>query len=149
MNFGHQPFRIAPLGDPGDYITYSITAPQDTGIVHVCRDVGCEAWLYGWETILDESEPGPPGGRAGADWIRQESKRDFTESRSGPLTVFRFEAHQRCFEDHDTLPDIFKVRDGDWRGNPTKRGRLHANGRDWIEDLIEHEAALADLRQKG
>lgn len=150
MSFGHQPFRFQPLGDPGDYVTYSISAGRDTGVVAACKDVGCHAWLYGWETFADESDLAPLGGKARADYIRQESGRTFTEHRTAEgMTVFRFEAHQRCFAEHRTNPDVFRVRDGDWRGNPTQRIRLHANGRDWLDDLIEHEGGLADLRQKG
>ena len=89
-------------------------------------------------------------GQEQAAYIRHKSGRTFREQRTeAGLTVFRFEAFQRCFAEHRTKPDRFLVRDGDWRGNPTGRGRLHVNGRDWIEDLVEHEGALADLRKKG
>lgn len=147
MSFGHQPFRLQPLGEPGDYVTYSISAGRDTGVVAACKDVGCQAWAHGWETTVDEKTP---LGQAQAAYIRQSCGRTFTEHRTDAgLTVFRFEAFQRCFADHSTKADVFRVRDGDWRGNPTQRIRLHANGADWIEDLIEHESGLADLRQKG
>lgn len=147
MEFAQQVSRIAPLGRPGDYVTYNIAAGRDTGVVAACKDVGCQAWAHGWETTVDEATD---LGAAQASYIRWQSGRTFTEARTGGgLTVFRFESFQRCFAEHRTNPDVFSVRDGDWRGNPTRRGRLHANGRDWIEDLIEHEGGLADLRQKG
>jgi hypothetical protein len=41
------------------------------------------------------------------------------------------------------------VRDGDFRGNPTGRRRMHASGADWVEDFAEHQAKLADQQQKG
>lgn len=166
MSFGQQPYRIPPLGQPGDYVTYSISARPDTGRVWTCREVGCEQYRLGWQCTFDESRDcgnpdwsrlcfwlaeGPlPCGRCQAQYVRYGSGRTFKEQRTETgLTVFRFEPFQRCFADHGTAPDIFRVRDGDWRGNPTQRVRLHANGLDWIEDLIEHEGALADLRRKG
>lgn len=147
MEFGHQPFRFQPLGDPGDYLTYSISAGRDTSVVAACKDVGCEYWRDGWDSPIDERTE---VGRMWAYLIRHESGRDFDELKcSDGVTIFRFKPYQRCFREHHTRLDVFRVRDGDWRGNPTQRIRLHANGRDWIEDLIEHEGALADLRQKG
>lgn len=147
MSFGQQINRFAPLGDPGQYVTYGISATLDTAVVAACKDVGCEAWAHGWETTVDEATD---LGREQAAYIRHKSGRTFREQRTAAgLTVFRFEAFQRCFAEHRTKPDRFLVRDGDWRGNPTGRGRLHVNGRDWIEDLVEHEGALADLRKKG
>jgi hypothetical protein len=147
MNSGQQASRIAPLGRPDDYITYSISAGRDTGIVYTCQEVGCEYWREGWDSPVDERTE---QGRLWAWAIRHESRRDFDELKRGDgVTVFRFKPYQRCFQDHETLPDVFRVRDGDWRGNPTQRIRLHANGLDWIEDLVEHEGGLADLRAKG
>ena len=149
MNMQQMINRHTPLGDPGQYVTYGVRAQPDAHelIDTTCKRVGCEAELYGWETVVDEATP---LGREQAAYIRQRSGRTFREQRTeAGLTVFRFEAHQRCFAEHKTRPDLFTVRDGDWRGNPTKRGRVHANGMDWAEDFMEHESALADLRQKG
>lgn len=145
--FEQQVNRHAPLGPSSAYVTYSISMPPDTGLKFTCQEVGCEYWRDGWETTVDEAAD---LGKAQASYIRWQSGRTFKETRTGDgLTVFRFESHQRCFKDHDTLPDLFVVRDGDWRGNPTKRGRVHANGLDWAEDFIEHEGALADIRARG
>lgn len=145
--WGQEPNRFAPLGDPGQYVTYGISALPDTSVVAACKDVGCEAYRYGWESTFDESTD---LGREQARYVRQECGRDFDEMRTGTgLTVFRFKPYQRCFAEHRTKPDRFLVRDGDWRGNPTGRGRLYVNGRDWAEDFMEHEGALADLREKG
>lgn len=148
---GAQPFHMPPAGQPGDYITYAIRAGRDGMVVAACKDVGCQFWAHGWETTVDESTP---LGKAQAEYIRDPSDRGagrtYTEQRTGTgLTVFKFEAFQRCFTEHHTQPDRFLVRDGDWRGNPTQRVRLHANGRDWAEDFQEHEGSLAELREKG
>lgn len=147
MNMQQMINRAVPLGDPGQYVTYGISATPDTAVVAACHEVGCEFWRDGWDSIVDERTA---DGQIQARTIRGMSKRDFRELRTADgLTVFRFKAGQRCFREHYTKPDRFIVRDGDWRGNPTGRGRLHANGRDWAEDFAEHEGALADLRKQG
>lgn len=142
-----EPFRMTPVGAPGDYITYAIRAGRDTAVVAACKDVGCQNWLHGWNTLINEATD---LGKAQAAYIRQQSGRTFTEQRTDAgLTVFRFEAFQRCFAEHKTRPDRFLVRDGDWRGNPTQRVMQHKRAIDWIEDFQEHEGSLADQRQKG
>lgn len=142
-----QPWRPAPAGDVTDYITYSIRAGRDTAVVAACKDAGCQNWAHGWETTVDETTD---LGRAQAAYIRHKSGRAFTEQRSAAgLTVFRFEAFQRCFAEHRTRPDTFWVRDGDFRGNPTQRVMQHVRAADWVEDFQEHEGSLADLREKG
>lgn len=143
-----QPFRVDPVGDPGDYITYAIRAGRDTAVVAACKDVGCQNWAHGWETTVDETTD---LGKAQAAYIRQKSGRTFTETRTDAgLTVFRFEAFQRCFSEHRTRPDSFWRRDGDWRGLPRGGQQIrHVRAADWIEDFQEHEGSLADLREKG
>jgi hypothetical protein len=143
----NQPFRLAPSGKPSDYITYAIRATTDVAVVSACKDVGCRHWLHGWQTSVDETTD---LGKSQAAYIRQKSGRTFAEQRTGAgLTVFRFEAFQRCFSEHRTKPDRFIRRDGDFRGNPTGNVVHHARAQDWIEDFQEHEGSLADERQKG
>lgn len=138
--------RYTPLGPASAYQTYSISRRGDGGVVAACKDAGCEYWRDGWDSPVDERTP---EGRLWAHAIRHESGRAFKElRRADGVTVFRFEPYQRCFRTH-TVTDFFRVRDGDWRGNPTQRLRVHANGRDWAEDFALHEGALTDLRQKG
>lgn len=144
----NEPFRLPPIGPPSAYLTYSITASRDTGVVAACKDAGCQAWAHGWETTVDEATP---LGANQAAYIRHKSGRTFTEQRTDAgLTVFRFESFQRCFTEHRTRPDVFTRRDGDWRG--ALRGGLvlrHKRAADWVEDFQEHEGFLADQRQKG
>lgn len=145
---GHEPFRLPPIGPPGAYITYSITAGRDTTVVAACKDVGCQAWAHGWETTVDESTD---LGKHQAAYIRHKSGRTFAEKRTDAgLTVFRFESFQRCFAEHRTKPDVFTRRDGDWRGTPCGGQVMrHTRPQDWVEDFQEHEGFLADQRQKG
>lgn len=147
MNMQQMINRHTPLGPSGAYVTYGISVGRDVEVVAACKDVGCEYWRDGWDSPIDERTE---QGRMWAYMIREESGRTFRElRRADGVTVFRFEPYQRCFREHRTTPDRFLVRDGDWRGNPTGRGRLHANGADWADDFREHEGALADLREKG
>ncbi|WP_413102217.1 hypothetical protein [Streptomyces sp. Inha503] len=139
--------RIDPSLPIGAYQTYSIASPRDTSVRAVCEQVGCAAWARGWESVIDESTE---LGQQQAAYIRQRSGRTFREQRTETgLTVFRFESGQRCFADHRTRPELYVVRDGDWRGNPTGRVRQHQRPQDWVEDFGEHQQKLADQQQKG
>lgn len=139
--------RIEPNLPVGDYQTYSISARRDTTVVAACEQVGCPAWLYGWESKIDESTQ---LGQHQAHYIRTQSGRTFREQKTGDgLTVFRFEAHQRCFAEHRTNPEIYLVRDGDWRGNPTGRRRQHTRPADWVEDMQENQGRLIEAQERG
>jgi hypothetical protein len=139
--------RIDPNLPVSQYQTYSITAPTDSTIVAACEQVGCAAWLNGWDSVIDERTE---LGQQQAAYIRGQSRRTFREQKRGDgLTVFRFEAHQRCFEEHRTRPEIYLVRDGDWRGNPSGRQRQHTRPADWVEDMTENQGRIVDLQQKG
>jgi hypothetical protein len=141
------PFRVTPALPAEAMQTYRIRSPHDTTIPASCQQVGCEAWLHGWDTAVDERTP---LGQFQADYIRQSSGRTFRELRTGDgLTVFRFEARQRCFDDHQTLPERFLVTGGDWRGNPTGMRREHVRAADWVEDFAEHQQALKDATERG
>lgn len=132
---------------PGAYQTFQIASPPDTQVRTACEQVNCEARRYGWESVIDESTN---LGTQQAAYIRNDSGRTFTELKRGDgLTVFRFESGQRCFAEHSTRPEIYAVRDGDWRGNPTGRHRTHARPQDWVEDFGEHQLKLVDQQKKG
>lgn len=139
--------RIDPNLPVGAYQTYSITAPADTAVRSACERANCQQWRYGWESPIDESTE---LGQMQAAYIRHQSGRTFREMRTeAGLTVFRFESGQRCFADHGTQPEIYLVRDGDWRGNPTGQQRQHTRAQDWVEDFGEHQLRLVDQQKKG
>jgi hypothetical protein len=142
-----QPFRIEPNLPAAAFQTYAISTPHDTAVKAACEQVGCEARQHGWQTLIDETTD---LGAQQATYIRTAARRIYTE-RPGPggLTEFRFEPGQRCFADHQTRPEIYVVRDGDWRGNPTGRTRTHARPADWVEDFAEHQQQLADNTERG
>lgn len=138
--------RIAPVGEPEHYQTYSITSPPDRTVRAACEQVGCEQWRLGWQSVIDESTP---LGRSQAAYIRQQSGRTFREQKTAAgLTVFRFESGQRCFAEHQTRPEIYLVRGGDWR-KQTGPARTHQRAQDWQEDFGEHQLRLVAQRERG
>ena len=139
--------RIPPVGRAADYQTFAILRPSDLAERAACEEVGCGAYRNGWETGADERTA--HGAAIGA-YIRNRSRRDFTECKRGDgWTIFRFKSGQRCFQEHLTVPQIFRVRDGDWRGNPTGRRRDHVNPADWVEDFGLHQIKVAEQVQGG
>ena len=88
------------------YQTWSVKSRPDKRVKTVCERVGCPQWRHGWESLIDESTQ---LGREQAAFIRNESRRTFKEQRNGVgLTVFRFESGQRCFADHQTMPEKYR-----------------------------------------
>lgn len=141
--------RIKPNGRPGDYTTFSIVSPPDRLVRSACEGVGCEARRLGWQTTIDE---GTDLGKQQAAYIRQKSGRTFREQRTGQpgaqLTVFTFEAGQRCFAEHQTRPEIYAVRGGDWR-QYTGPARQHSRATDWVEHFRENQGRLAEIHRRG
>lgn len=139
--------RIPLAGRAADYQTFAIFQPSDLAERAACEEAGCGAYRNGWETGADERTD---RGAAIADYIRNRSRRTFTERKRGDgWTIFRFESGQRCFNEHLTVPQVFRVRDGDWRGNPTGRSRDHVRPEDWVEDFGLHQIAVAEQIQHG
>jgi hypothetical protein len=138
--------RADPAMPVRSYQTYTIFSPRDTLLRAACEQVGCPAWRNGWQTVLDE---GIPQFRDMATWIRTASRRTFREQKTNAgLTVFTFGAGQRCFANHQTRPETYAVRRGDWRQNLGVL-RRHTRPADWVEDFGEHQQRVADQQQKG
>lgn len=141
------PFRLQPAGPAHAYQTFSVRSRPDRAVRTVCEEVGCQAWRSGWESTIDETTD---LGQAQAAYIRQQSGRTFREQRTEQgLTVFRFESGQRCFADHQTRPELYLVRDGDYRGNPTGRRRVHTRAQDWVENVQEELGRFIEDRRRG
>jgi len=140
-------FHLPPQGQVGDYKTYQIQQPRtEKTRIASCEAAGCPNWEFGWRTVVPLNSPQ-------ADYIRKESGRKLTEEpdMSSGMTCFTFYPGQQCFAEHHVpdRPQLFAVRDGDWRGNPTGRRRMHSNGKFWVEDFAEHQARLAEQIEKG
>lgn len=157
--------RVTPKLPVTAVKTYGISSPQEThSRPATCAEVGCAAHAGGWVTTVDERTP---LGRAQASHIRRSCVRDgagvtretlggrrwYRERKDAEgRTLFTFPAGQTCFAEHVVSldrPELFVVRDGDWRGNPTGRARQHTRAADWVEDFGEHQLRLVDQQQKG
>ena len=138
-------FRLDPALPVGSYKTYKFLQPvTDKTRIGSCQAAGCTNYEFGWRSVVPVNSPQ-------ADYIRNHSGRRFTEETVDGQCVFTFYPGQQCFTQHHVpdRPAIYSVRDGDWRGNPTGRQRLHTNGEFWVEDFAEHQAKLAEQIEKG
>lgn len=143
--------RIDPALPAHAFQTYQVAAPPSTHWrAATCAEAGCEALRRGWRSVIDERTP---LGQRQSHYIRRESGRKFSEHRDDVgMTVFEFEAGQRCFAQHQLRldrPEIYLVRGGDWRGNPSGQVRKHANAADWLDDFADHQGRLADTIERG
>ncbi len=138
--------RIMPQGPVGAYQTFTVTSPLDRTVKSACEEVACAAWQFGWRTIVDEATA---VGREQAAYIRTRARRTYSERPAGGLTEFVFDSRQRCFAEHRTRPEIYVVRGGDWRGNPTRQRRTHVRAADWVEDFGEHQLRVVEQAGQG
>lgn len=120
---------------------HKILLPKDVTVKAACEDVDCDQRRHGWETVCDESTR---EGAMVANWIRSgQSGRAFTEFPPGhhngrQVSIFRFEAGQRCFREHRTRPVRFLAA-----------GREVPRLADWGEHLADHLGDLQDQRERG
>ncbi len=160
-------------------VTYGIRSPFDTHTRPAdCDEVDCAGWRNGWVTVVDEStalgaqqaafirrtcvrdsvtlRPDVLGGRRRyTETTDTHPMQDGTGSPAGTvqgLTEFRFPPGQPCFREHRVpvgRPELYIVRDGDHRGNPTGTIRTHTRPEHWVEDFAEHQQALHDAHERG
>lgn len=144
--------RIEPHLPASAMKTYEIARPVATHFrAATCAEVECPAYVNGWNTIVDEHSE---LGQKQAYYIRHNAKRKFTEKKSeaGP-TCFTFESGQNCFRQHKMPLErepLYRVRGGDFRGNP--RGiplMTHRSGDDWVDDFANHQDKLATRLEQG
>jgi hypothetical protein len=138
-------FRITPNLPASAYKTYHITSPISTHYrTGTCAEAGCLAYRHGWQTSVDEATD---LGQRQAHYIRKLAGRRFVERRTElGLTAFTFEPGQQCFAEHKVSldrPELYVVRGGDWRGNPTGDVRKHAGPDSWVNDFAEHQDRIA------
>lgn len=146
--------RIVPELPAHAYKTYQIITPLSTHFrPATCTEVDCPQQAGGWRTTVDERTN---LGQGQAHYIRSESGRRFTEHRDeAGLTVFTFEAGQRCFaaDKHRVRldrPEHFLVRGGDWRGDPMGgRPFLHSSPDNWVEDFALHQQDVSERIERG
>lgn len=136
--------RIQPLAPVQAYRTFGVTAPLATHFrPATCEEVDCPGFLNGWITRATTDEQ--------ADYIRRHSGRSFEEREPN---VFLFKAGQTCFgasfhRIRIEREELYIVRDGDWRGNPTGNIRKHTRSDYWVEEFSEHQGILKTMQERG
>jgi hypothetical protein len=138
-------FRIPPQGKPSDYKTYQILQPRSTHTrPATCQEVDCPNYAYGWRTIVDVSTD---LGARQANYIRLKSGRAFTHVQADTLVTFIFASGQKCFAEHRVSLEcdpIYRIKGGDWRGNPRKVPTIPLPGNSWVADFGEHQEKLKE-----
>lgn len=151
------PHRITPALGADSYKTYAISAPVSTHHRPAsCEEFECEQWSKGWTTPITDPDTeaflrkvcrGEVDGK----------RRHFIEQReeaTGRL-LFIFEAGQTCFavSQHTVpleRPELYIVRDGDWRGNLRGSRPTVFSGPDpWVNDFGEHQDRLSRIIEGG
>jgi hypothetical protein len=142
--------RVAPKMDPRAYRSFEVHSPVSTHYRDAsCAEVQCANHLNGWTSTIDT------GTQQGTVWAYaiKRSGRRYTAQVTGTVVTFAFPAGQTCFKAPHKVPtgrpEIFVVRDGDWRGNPT--GHVHRGVRppEFVERMGENLQVLADGIQRG
>lgn len=130
--------------------TFEVASPVETHYKTVsCRVAECVRHRDGWRTVLDTSTV---EGAKQAQWIIDFSGRKYTKVEQGPIVTFTFGAGQQCFQKHkQTLerPELYIVRAGDWRGNPTGERMQHTRPEHWVEHSAGQLDKLNDAQKRG
>jgi hypothetical protein len=131
--------------------TYQVLSPVSTHFrPATCEEVACIHYQTGWRNVVDERTQ---LGQRQAYFVRKESRRSFTEERGEDgLTTFTFASGQPCFTRHQIKLDrqeLYLVRGGDKRGNPTGFHRQHTRPEHWVEDMQENQDRLRSAIEKG
>lgn len=139
--------RATPVGRIDQYKTYTIAVPKTHTRPASCEEVGCLNYHNGFAV------PVPAGDERRAFLLRTSGRPYTTELRPDGVTLYKFAAGTVCFaaSTHtiQVQPELYIVRDGDWRGNPTGRRRTHVRPADWVEDFAEHLDDIHDEVRKG
>lgn len=132
--------------------TFQVIAPKSTHTrVVSCEEARCQQYARGWQTTVDLSTP---LGQKQAHYIKHQSGRSYKKvAVNGTLVTLEFAAGQPCFQEHrvrNSLPEIFRVRGGDHRGNPLKiPTRVHKKPEFWVEEFAENQDRLKTIHERG
>ncbi len=142
--------RPTPLLPASARRTFSILMPTETHWRKAtCREIDCPRFLKGWKAQVEVMTPQQIHLIKAAKYRYRELRVALGE------TWWLFEAGQTCFQaDLHRIqlgkPELFVVRDGDWRGNPRRTPTIrHKRPEFWVEQFSEHQAKLAKAREQG
>jgi hypothetical protein len=137
------------VGPVTAYQTFAVAAPLGT---HwrpaTCAEVDCPNYLGGWRVRVELLTPE-------LLHAARTSGRRYTEQRVAEgETWLIYEPGQPCFQAaqhrlRTGQPELYVVRDGDFRGNPTGRVRQHTRPEDWVDQFGEHQQRITDEIKKG
>jgi len=141
--------RLPPNLPTAAYQTFQISAPLETHWRSAsCAEVDCPQYLNGWRVRLE--------GLSEEDrWAIHRSGRKFERHEiAAGETWLMFEAGQSCFaaSEHKLplgRPELFVVRGGDWRGNPTKEFRQHTSADSWVDEFATNQDKIAEVIERG
>jgi hypothetical protein len=146
--------RIAPLLPATAMKTFEVRMPLSTHFRPAsCQESDCNHWRDGWVTGFSDVDL-PHKWEAAQTYggIAHRRGLRFTVQRVGNTVTFTFPPGQQCIEGHRVAidrPPLYIARDGDWRGNPRKVSRLHANAQDFREDWLTTEDRFRTLQKRG
>lgn len=147
-----QPNRLDPALPATAMQTFQIVAPEGTHTRKAsCEEVECPNYARGWRMKLDLATE---LGQRQARYIKHDSGRSYkvVDQRDGLVTL-EFAAGQPCFQEHrvrNSLPEIYRVKGGDHRGNPLKTvTRVHKRPETWVEEFAEHQDKLKTRIERG
>jgi hypothetical protein len=144
--------RIPNRMAPQHLVTFQITAPKSTHTRKAsCEEVRCLMYANGWRMKIDL---GTDLGQKQAYYIKYQSGRSFKKvAVDGTMVTLEFAASQPCFKEHRVrtdLPEIYRVKGGDNRGNPLKTPtRVHKKPEFWVEEFAENQDRIARIQKKG
>ncbi len=139
--------RVQPLGPAQAYKTYQVSVPQKHMRAATCDEVECPNWLNGFKVAV-------PVGESRQAYLIKTSGKPYTVQDDGDGTRWAvFAAGTHCFAEPThriaTGPELYVVKGGDWRGNPTGMRRVHSKPEHWVEDFALHQDKLITEHKKG
>lgn len=142
--------RIAPRMAPTAYRSFEVHAPASTHYRNAsCREVECQHHLAGWVSRVDVATE---QGKRQAAAIKRSGRR-YDARQEGTVVSFHFGPGQSCFQAPHKVPvgrpEIYVVRDGDWRGNPTGNRVRVGRPMEFVERMAENLDNLNDAIKRG
>lgn len=139
--------RIAPVGPAGAYKTYMVGTPKVYQRQVTCEEFGCLNFRNGFKVPV-------PAGPSHQAYLIKTSGKPYTVEEGEDGTKFAvFPPGTKCFAEitHKVAsgPELYVVRGGDWRGNPTGYKRVHKRPDDWVEDFQEHTDKITTEARRG
>lgn len=139
--------RINPVGPPQAYQTYQVHTPKTHMRAATCEEVECPNYLRGFKIAVAHDD------QRRIHLIKTSGKPYTVEDGESGVRYAVFAAGTHCFKEmtHRVAvgPELYIVKGGDWRGNPTGRVRQHVKAADWVEDFATHQDRIATELKRG